>query len=220
MSLKPEVLDAMVAAGCTGEQIAAAVKASMGSRTTNAERQKRYRERHRDESNVTERNGDACSVTPPSPSLPPQTPPSRPHPPVSNTPARKGPSEAEIRSEFDLFWSFFPRKVGKGQAEKAFATARKESEFDAIMTGVQRYADERKFQDPNFTRHPATWLNGKGWLDEPAPPPALRVVHGQSAAKPTKRAGDRMFDRLMDVASGNADSPAQEGTIDGYAYRR
>ena len=36
--IKPEVLDALVAAGCTAEQIAAAVKADIGTRSTNAER--------------------------------------------------------------------------------------------------------------------------------------------------------------------------------------
>ena len=56
--IKPEVLDAMVAAGCTAEQIAAAVKADMGRRSTNAERQARYRAKKANSvtSNVTERN--------------------------------------------------------------------------------------------------------------------------------------------------------------------
>lgn len=60
--IKPEVLDAMVASGCTAEQIAAAVKADMGVRSSNAERQARFRARKKSEgvisnvTSVTERN--------------------------------------------------------------------------------------------------------------------------------------------------------------------
>ena len=44
--IKDAVLDAMVAAGCTAEQIAAAIKADR-SGASNADRQRRYRERKR-----------------------------------------------------------------------------------------------------------------------------------------------------------------------------
>jgi hypothetical protein len=60
--IKPEVLDALVAAGATAEMIAAAVKAD---RSSGAIRQERYRrnksvtERNRASPCVTERNGDA-----------------------------------------------------------------------------------------------------------------------------------------------------------------
>jgi hypothetical protein len=37
-----------------------------------------------------------------------------------------------------------------------------------------RYAAEVQGRDPNYIKHPATWLSGQGWLDEPAPPPATR----------------------------------------------
>ena len=30
-----------------------------------------------------------------------------------------------------------------------------------------RYAAQRDGEDPQFTKHPATWLNGKCWTDEP-----------------------------------------------------
>lgn len=59
MSITPEILDAMVASGCTGEQIAAVVKASMSGRSSGAERQARYRARKASQS-VT---SDVTSVT-------------------------------------------------------------------------------------------------------------------------------------------------------------
>lgn len=75
---------------------------------------------------------------------------------------------------FYLFWQAYPRHVGKLAAEKAFAKARKHASADAIIAGARRYAAERAGQDPAYTKHPATWLNGGCWSDEPAalPPPA------------------------------------------------
>jgi hypothetical protein len=32
-----------------------------------------------------------------------------------------------------------------------------------------RYATAQDGKDPTYTKHPQTWLNGKCWLDEPAP---------------------------------------------------
>ena len=79
MSLTPAMLDAMVSAGCTSEQIAAVVKASLceqdarreNKRANNAERQRRYRERHSNADNALEDVTVCDSVTSPPLSLPP-----------------------------------------------------------------------------------------------------------------------------------------------------
>jgi hypothetical protein len=95
--IKPEVLDALVAAGCTAEQIAAAVKASMGN-SSGAARQAAYRARQKENKesdsnvsdvtvtdvtsrcvtvdNVTDNVTDGFSLSP-VPLLPP-TPPNNP----------------------------------------------------------------------------------------------------------------------------------------------
>lgn len=84
-----------------------------------------------------------------------------------------------IKPDFDRefeteFWPAYPRKVGKGQALKAYRAARKLSDCQTITSGARRYAAERAGQDQQFTRHAATWLNGQGWLDEPASKPSPR----------------------------------------------
>ena len=84
-----------------------------------------------------------------------------------------------IKPDFDRefeteFWPVYPRKVGKGQALKAYRAARKQSDCQTITAGARRYAAERAGQDQQFTRHAATWLNGQGWLDEPASKPSPR----------------------------------------------
>lgn len=108
MSLPDAVIDAMVNAGCTAEQLAAAIKAANAEgderrerkRANNVERQRRYRERHAGDDNarnalpsVTERDSVTDPALSPSPFLSPQTPQTNPHPhthPDIYTPRVKG----------------------------------------------------------------------------------------------------------------------------------
>jgi hypothetical protein len=70
---------------------------------------------------------------------------------------------------FDRWYGAFPRHTGRGHAEKAFAAMRRRGDvqFDALMDATRRFA--RSPPDPQFCPHPATWLNGKRYLDEPEP---------------------------------------------------
>jgi hypothetical protein len=72
-------------------------------------------------------------------------------------------------NKFDDFWSVYPRKVGKRDAERAYVRALKVATSEEILEGAKRYA-----ADPNrlseFTAHPATWLNRGSWADDPLPP--------------------------------------------------
>lgn len=72
---------------------------------------------------------------------------------------------------FDEFWSICPLKKSKAAAlkawPKAIATGASPTEITAAM---RRYAIERAGQDPRYTKHPSTWLNGGCWADEPASP--------------------------------------------------
>ncbi len=103
MSLSPAIIDAMLAAGCTAEQLAAVIKADLADREgrvaekrqKDAERQRRHRERNAVSRDVTVTDSD--SVTDPSlspaPFLSPQTPQTNPHPhthPDKQSRARKG----------------------------------------------------------------------------------------------------------------------------------
>ena len=71
---------------------------------------------------------------------------------------------------FGEFWQHYPRKAGRKNAERAFAKAVKDgTDPRDIIAGSMRYAAERDGQEPRFTKHPATWLNGGHWEDEPTP---------------------------------------------------
>jgi hypothetical protein len=76
---------------------------------------------------------------------------------------------------FDLFWSNYPRKVGKGAAEKAFAILLSHSNLppdeigEIIADGARRLAQDPNLPPAQFIPHPSTWLNRLGWEDEPYP---------------------------------------------------
>lgn len=70
------------------------------------------------------------------------------------------------------FWAAYPRKVAKGKAETAYRLALKEADPTKLLEAVRSYQFS---SDPKFIPHPATWLSGKRWLDDPpaksSPPP-------------------------------------------------
>ncbi len=75
---------------------------------------------------------------------------------------------------FEAFWQHYPRRVAKGAARRAWSKAIRKADQGEIIRGAMRYAAERDGQDPRFTKHPATWLRGECWADDPAP--AANVV--------------------------------------------
>ena len=70
--------------------------------------------------------------------------------------------------EFDTFWNTYPIKIGKATAIKAWGKAIKKTTAQLIIEGAERYAKDPG-REAEFTAHPATWLNGERWLDQPLP---------------------------------------------------
>jgi hypothetical protein len=86
-------------------------------------------------------------------------------PPLASLAVRQR-SRADV--EFDRFWAAYPRRVAKREARKAWDRAIQRADPDRIRIGAERYRDDPG-RDPAFTAHPATWLNGDRWNDEPTP---------------------------------------------------
>ena len=81
-------------------------------------------------------------------------------------------TETEVTTssnKFDEFWSIYPRKVGKRDAENAYKRALKIATSEEIFEGAKRYATDPNRVD-QFTAHPATWLNRGSWADQALPP--------------------------------------------------
>lgn len=91
-------------------------------------------------------------------------------------------------AEFQEWYAAYPRKEGRKDAMAAYVKARKGGmSASALLSALAayRWPDERRFYP-----HPATWLNGRRWEDEPATEtlntPGGR--HGQGP-DPRRRAG-------------------------------
>lgn len=70
---------------------------------------------------------------------------------------------------FARFWDVYPRKVGKGEARKAWTKIVKSGvDPEAIIVGAERYRDDpmRRRSDIKFTKHPGPWLNAERWVDQ------------------------------------------------------
>ena len=77
---------------------------------------------------------------------------------------------------FAEFWIAYPRKIGKGSAEKAWRKARLgKPMLQTILKAIERArATEQWRKDGGqYIPHPATWLNERRWEDEPENSAAL-----------------------------------------------
>jgi hypothetical protein len=102
-------------------------------------------------------------------------------------------SNIEIDHRFEHeFWVHYPRKVAKDNARKAFVRVVKSGRAtpEELLAGVLRYAAERTGEDPKFTKHPATWLNGGCWQDDSAPSFRAPVRQESAAAAVRDLLGD------------------------------
>lgn len=67
---------------------------------------------------------------------------------------------------FDRFWTEYPKKVGKGQAQKAFSKV--SVPVETLIDAVQRQKGSVQWQKDGgqYIPNPSTWLNQKRWEDD------------------------------------------------------
>lgn len=91
---------------------------------------------------------------------------------------------------FSEFYDPYPRKAGRGAAERAFARAVTRvraagGDPKTIVEGALRFAADPNLPEPQFIPHPATWLNADRWDDDPLP---------------ARGNGHKRVDRAMEIA--------------------
>lgn len=74
--------------------------------------------------------------------------------------------DSDLAGDFEQWWETYPRKRGKGQALKAYRTARKTATAEDLIDAVASQRATLTAKGPDFVPYPATWLNGQRWLDE------------------------------------------------------
>jgi hypothetical protein len=97
-------------------------------------------------------------------------PPTRPDP-KKNKSSSSPAARATEDEEFTRFWAVYPRKVGKGEARKAWARLRRQGvDPEELIAGAVRYRDDPR-RKPDYTKHPGPWLNAERWTDQVGPEP-------------------------------------------------
>lgn len=84
------------------------------------------------------------------------------------------PAPLDADTDFEAFWSTYPRRAGKPKARIAYAKARQRADAAAILNGVRAHLPAWGAGEAKFIPHPTTWLNRDGWDDDPPPPPDHR----------------------------------------------
>jgi hypothetical protein len=74
-------------------------------------------------------------------------------------------ANAALNADFKIWYQVFPLHLAPGDAERAYMRARKIADAETLLAAARAYA-AKPDRDPKFTKHPATWLNKKCWLDE------------------------------------------------------
>lgn len=204
-----DLIEQMAEAGAPLEAIILAVRAVEGAgaeveqrRAGDRERKRRQRDKSRDgHGTVTGQSRDKPPVSFPETKTVSPTPPSEktqthtlaPHPPIVPPP----------RADFDVFWEAWTPKVSRGQAEITFAKLMKSRIVDlpTLVAAAERAKTTRRWLDGKAP-HASTWLNAKGWLDEPdSPPPKLEVIHGRSAPDARQSAREANYERAFRAPS-------------------
>ena len=68
---------------------------------------------------------------------------------------------------FSRFWSVYPKKVAKMDAEKAWKSLAPSAELeDEIVDDVSKRAVSEEWQNRQFIPHAGTYLRGRRWCDE------------------------------------------------------
>lgn len=80
----------------------------------------------------------------------------------------KHPCSPQGDDGFATFWQSYPKKVGKGAAEKAWAKAKVNGHAGEVLQSLeaQKRSDQWTRDDGRYIPNPATWLNQRRWEDQ------------------------------------------------------
>lgn len=180
MPVSAATLKLLMDAGVTGDALVAIVASidddcrvevgwKSGGQSDAHERRKAWDREYRAKRRAEKSGGNRVDESPPKerPPIPPKeiTPPVPSEPNFSSK--RKTARSAEPEG-FAEWYGGYPRKVGRFDAAKAYGKAAKEVPRDRLLETRDLYAARMAGRDPEYIKHPATWLNKRCWEDEEA----------------------------------------------------
>lgn len=102
---------------------------------------------------------------------------------------------AEESPAFTAFWEVYPRRVGKGEARRAWIAMRCDELLPGvIVTAVEaaKLSDQWRRDSGQFVPHPSTWLRGERWND----------VHKTTVAAPPKASASINLQKWREFLAG------------------
>jgi uncharacterized protein YdaU (DUF1376 family) len=171
-------------------------------KSTEAERQQRYRDRRADMFTALSRVGivpaynistdeltklvtqnvTSQTVTNVTPSRPSHTAtrPQTPDPTIQKQDQElfSETSQPPLRHRFDDFWAVYPVKKGKSSAEAKWKARKLDAIADLIIADVQKRLTQDQDWVDGYIPHGSTYVNGKGWEDGMKP---LRIQPASTA---------------------------------------
>lgn len=99
---------------------------------------------------------------------------------------------------FSEFWIAYPRKVGKGEAEKSWRKLRPDLATVLAAIDQAKKTDQWRKDNGQFIPHPATWLNQRRWedgapADQSNPAEIITLPDGRTITK----AGQAFLQRML-----------------------
>ena len=91
---------------------------------------------------------------------------------VLRTSGKVGMQGKGVQEAFERFWTAYPRKVGKGRAEKLFVWLKPDHRLlDTMLTAIEQAKGSEHWQrdQGRYIPNPSTWLGQRRWEDEPFP---------------------------------------------------
>lgn len=83
--------------------------------------------------------------------------------------SRKGPTVSELRDEFGMLWSLYPKKQGKDKAFGYYERARKSgTTYEEVGQGIAAYREyiEANGIDMRYVKQGSTFFSQKAWADD------------------------------------------------------
>lgn len=87
----------------------------------------------------------------------------------TETETNRGAVNQQVESLFNKFWQFYPKKVGKDAAQKAFSKRKPDEPLLLLMLKAidnQKNTIGWQKDDGQYIPNPATWLNQGRWQDQ------------------------------------------------------
>ena len=158
-------------------------------------------------------------------------PPSPRHPRHSDTPVTMTPTPVTMTPKpltnphlsslptrdpdgFAEFWTAYPVKKSKPQAERAYRKALARTDHGTLIASLNAQRTWPSWRD-GFIPHAATWLNNDRWADEPDPSPRPSGRSGPEGNRPKPTGMAEIIARRRADSAGQVDVPPEWRVISG-----